>query len=178
MRITPYFIAAQIVLLSINTYADYQAIMKTGNRLKKQVRGMEPEKKTKPKKTAPPKVREAPVTLPEVTTKEVQALSRKKEAVLLDARFGKHDDKTRIPGAKSLKGKYSASAIRKRLPDKEARIIVYCQNAESPVSTSLARHLKKLGYKNVSVYKAGIDGWKQAGNKVRKVKKRKQKKRK
>ncbi len=86
--------------------------------------------------------------------------------VLLDARTGKWDDKTRIPGAKSLNDKSTKDEVEKIIETKDILVITYCANLKCPASNNLYIHLKKLGYKNVLVYPFGIERWLEAGNDI------------
>lgn len=45
------------------------------------------------------------------------------------------------------------------LPDKDAKIVVYCANAECQNSTKAARSLEALGYENVYEYADGKQDW-------------------
>ncbi len=86
--------------------------------------------------------------------------------VLLDARTGKWDDKTRIPGAQSLNDKSTKDEVEKVIKNKDTLVIVYCANLKCPASNKLYIHLKKLGYKNVLEYPFGIEGWLESGNDI------------
>lgn len=46
-----------------------------------------------------------------------------------------------------------------RLPNKDAKIVVYCANTECQNSTKAARSLDALGYKNVYEYVEGKQDW-------------------
>jgi rhodanese-related sulfurtransferase len=46
---------------------------------------------------------------------------------------------------------------------KDTKIVVYCSNYACSASRSIARKLKKLKFKEVYAYEAGMAGWKQAG---------------
>ena len=94
-----------------------------------------------------------------------------KGTTILDARMGsKWDNKERVPGASGMNLKSSDAEIQAQLPDKAARIVTYCGSDKCPMSSTLAKRLKGLGYSNVSEYPSGLQGWKAAGNKVVKVK--------
>ena len=97
-------------------------------------------------------------------------LAAKVPAVVLDARSGKYDDGERLPGAKSLTDKATAEEAAKLIPSKEHLVVTYCANPKCPASDRLAKHLTKLGYKNVIELPAGIQGWKEAGKPVEKAK--------
>jgi rhodanese-related sulfurtransferase len=86
--------------------------------------------------------------------------------VLLDARTGKWDDKTRIPGAQSLNDKSTKDEVEKVIKNKDTLVIVYCANLKCPASNKLYIHLKKLGYKNILEYPFGIESWLESGNDI------------
>ncbi len=86
--------------------------------------------------------------------------------VLLDARTGKWDDKTRIPGAQSLNDKSTKDEVGKVIKTKDTLVIVYCVNLKCPASKNLYIHLKKLGYKNILEYPFGIERWLESGNDI------------
>ncbi len=100
------------------------------------------------------------------TTVLENLLESKLPMVLLDARTGKWDDKTRIPGAQSLNDKSTKDEVGKIIETKDTLVIVYCANLKCPASNKLYIHLKKLGYKNVLEYPFGIERWLEAGNDI------------
>jgi len=102
-----------------------------------------------------------------ISTETLQAmLAAKTPLVLLDARSGKYDDGSRIPGAKSLNAASKPAEIAAVVASKDTLVVTYCSNLKCPASNALAEHLIKLGYKNVLEYSAGIGGWVEAGLKV------------
>ncbi len=86
--------------------------------------------------------------------------------VLLDARSGKWDDKSRIPGAQSVNDKSTREEVEKIIKTKDTLVVTYCSNLKCPASNRLYIHLKKLGYKNVLEYPFGIQAWLEAGNDI------------
>ncbi|OHB89182.1 MAG: hypothetical protein A3D13_10925 [Planctomycetes bacterium RIFCSPHIGHO2_02_FULL_40_12] len=88
--------------------------------------------------------------------------------VLLDARSGEWDDKSRIPGARSLNDKSTRDEVNKIIETKDTLVVTYCSNLKCGASNKLYIHLKKLGYKNVLEYPFGIQGWLEAGNDIEK----------
>ncbi len=121
----------------------------------------------KPKEVVSEKTTKVAVT--KVTTEELKkAIASDKELVLVDARSGKWDDGKRIANAKQVGAKADKKEISTALPDKDAKIVVYCTNTKCPAGGALAARLKTLGYSNVSKYTEGIQGWEKAGNPVSK----------
>lgn len=53
--------------------------------------------------------------------------------------------------------------IQSVLPDKEAEIVVYCQNLDCPASPEAGKRMDELGYKHVYDYEAGKEDWQDAG---------------
>jgi rhodanese-related sulfurtransferase len=108
--------------------------------------------------------------VPKVDTAGLKELLAKGEAVtVLDARSGKWDDGNRIAGAKALNAETPDEEVTKALPDKDAKIVTYCGGLKCPASSALADKLTKLGYKNVTEYPEGIEGWVKDGNEVKKA---------
>ena len=103
---------------------------------------------------------------PTLSTSEMVSAIRKGNAVILDARYGKHDDGCRIPGAKSLNENSKKVEIELLLPDKAVKIITYCTNLQCLAGENLASHLRDLGYLDIWEYPEGIEGWRAAGMKV------------
>ncbi len=86
--------------------------------------------------------------------------------VLVDARSGKWDDKTRIPGALSLNDKSTKDEVAGSIKSKDTLVVTYCSSLKCGASNKLYIHLKKLGYKNVLEYPFGIKGWLEVGNDI------------
>ena len=51
----------------------------------------------------------------------------------------------------------------KRIPDRDAEIVVYCANPECESSIDTARRLLELGFENVRHYPGGKDEWRKLG---------------
>jgi rhodanese-related sulfurtransferase len=51
--------------------------------------------------------------------------------------------------------------ISRRLPDRNAEIVVYCANARCDDSHHTARRLQELGYTNLRHYAGGKDEWRE-----------------
>ena len=85
---------------------------------------------------------------------------------IIDARPASKDNGVRIPGAKPIPFDASIENVTANLPDKNAFIIVYCQNAACGASDYLANQLVKWGYQHVDRYEEGLDGWISAGYEV------------
>jgi len=98
----------------------------------------------------------------EVTVGDVERFVKEKSATILDA----NDGDTRkeygvVPGAVLLSGKeYPLSALPTSKTDK---LVFYCGGVQCRASDKAAIRAATAGYTNVSVMRAGIRGWKDAG---------------
>jgi len=104
---------------------------------------------------------------PDVSIKEVKALTESKKAVIIDVNGTESYQKGHVPGAlnfEAIQDKLASS-----LPaDKDTLIVAYCGNPKFKAYKQAAEAAAKLGYKNVKHMSAGISGWKDAGEKVEK----------
>ena len=77
--------------------------------------------------------------------------------------------KGHLPGAMNIPLDELKSKAKKKLKKNEM-IVVYCASYSCPASTNAAALLGKMGYKKVLDYKAGKNGWKDAGLELEKSK--------
>lgn len=104
---------------------------------------------------------------PDVSIKEVKALSESKKAVIIDVNGTESYNKGHVPGALDFAA--IKSNLEAALPkDKNATIVAYCGNPKCQAYQAAAKAATKLGYKNVKHMSAGIAGWKEAGEKTEK----------
>lgn len=68
-----------------------------------------------------------------------------------------------LPGALNLNHDTVKAAAPALLPDRDAEIVVYCSNEACQNSAIAAVQLIAMGYRNVAVFKAGKQGWQDAG---------------
>ena len=100
--------------------------------------------------------------IPEVTVTQVASFAKDKRATVFDA----NDADTRkefgvVPGAVLLTGKeYPLSALPAAKSDK---LVFYCGGTQCRASDKAAARAASAGYSDVSVMRAGIRGWKEAG---------------
>jgi rhodanese-related sulfurtransferase len=100
--------------------------------------------------------------LAEVTVSDVQHFVKDKSATILDA----NDADTRkeygvVPGAVLLAGKeYPLSALP---ATKTEKLVFYCGGTQCRASDKAATRAASAGYSDVTVMRAGIRGWKDAG---------------
>lgn len=98
----------------------------------------------------------------EVSVTEVERFVKDKSATILDA----NDSDTRkeygvVPGAVLLSSKeYPLSALPASKADK---LVFYCGGVQCRASDKAAARAASAGYSDVSVMRAGIRGWKDAG---------------
>ena len=111
--------------------------------------------------SAPAAAAEAQTTT-EVSVSDVQTFVATKSATVFDA----NDSDTRkeygvVPGAVLLAGKeYPLSTLPAAKADK---LVFYCGGTQCRASDKAAARATSAGYTNVSVMRAGIRGWKDAG---------------
>ena len=101
--------------------------------------------------------------VPEVTVAQVASFTKDKSATLFDA----NDADTRkeygvVPGAVLLAGHkdYPLSVLPASKSDK---LVFYCGGTKCRASDAAAARAASAGYSDVSVMRAGIRGWKEAG---------------
>lgn len=93
----------------------------------------------------------------------VESLIRGEDIALVEALPPMYFRKEHLPGAVNLPlGELDALAAR-RLPAKDAFIVVYCADAACPNSRIAAARLRELGYTNVREYVEGKQDWIAAG---------------
>jgi rhodanese-related sulfurtransferase len=100
--------------------------------------------------------------VPEVSVTQVASYTKDKSATLFDA----NDSDTRkeygvVPGAVLLAGhNYPLSVLP---PAKSDKLVFYCGGTQCRASDAAAARAASAGYSDVSVMRAGIRGWKEAG---------------
>jgi rhodanese-related sulfurtransferase len=68
-----------------------------------------------------------------------------------------------LPGAINIPPRSPDSTVERRIPDRDAPVVVYCQNSDCDSSVEVAERLVELGYRDVRHYAGGKDGWREAG---------------
>jgi len=84
-----------------------------------------------------------------------------RDFVFVDARDEIQYSREHLPGAINIP--YVDIRPGANLPPRDATIVVYCSDADCPISQYAWRGLSGLGYDNVLDMRAGIQGWKAAG---------------
>jgi rhodanese-related sulfurtransferase len=107
-------------------------------------------------------VKEAKASIKEVSIADVRKMIDAKEPViLLDVRDKHEFEEGYIPGAMNISRGSLEFKVALLIPDKSARIIVYCGlDLRGPLAT---RALNDLGYKNAVNMIGGLKAWKEAG---------------
>lgn len=69
-----------------------------------------------------------------------------------------------LPGARNVPlADDFEQRVQQAVPDKKARVVVYCYDNDCDASEKAATMMRDLGYQNVYDYEEGKVGWKEAG---------------
>jgi rhodanese-related sulfurtransferase len=99
--------------------------------------------------------------LPTIAPREVHRLLEERGARAFDVNSPQSWAQARVPGAVNLDPLAYAAAD---LPaDKSALLVFYCSNPLCRKAPNAARRARALGWTNVKVMSAGIQGWLRAG---------------
>lgn len=101
------------------------------------------------------------VNVPEVDIEFVADSIGRSDVKVLDARGAAAFSQSHIPGATNLpiqSGLGAALTVLVGVP-KEQTIVVYCQSHRCSWADRVASYLPFLGYENVSIFRAGMNGW-------------------
>lgn len=108
---------------------------------------------------------------PDISIAEMKDAIKSGKVTVLDVMGSKSYQKGHVPGAIDFKG--NAKNISVLLPkDKGALIVAYCGGPSCKAYKAAAQAAEDLGYTNVKHMSAGISGWKGAGEKMEKAKKK------
>ena len=100
----------------------------------------------------------------EITREELRKRLEGGEAlVLVEALPPKYYEEAHLPGAINIPHTEVEELAPRLLPDKSARVVVYCSNRACRNSPQAARRLAALGYENVYDFEEGKQGWIEAG---------------
>ena len=93
----------------------------------------------------------------EINTDELNKLKREhSNLTLLDVRSPQEYDEGHLPGSVLIPSYDIKKRVMNVLPDKNAYIVVYCQNGGR--SRKVVPTLRQMGYKNVFNLKDGMEG--------------------
>jgi rhodanese-related sulfurtransferase len=99
-----------------------------------------------------------------ITREELRgALDNGAKVTLVEALPEKYWRDGHLPGAIQIDHTEVAEKAGELLPDKGARVVVYCASTECQNSTKAARTLEALGYTDVYEYVEGKKDWVEAG---------------
>jgi len=119
--------------------------------------------KSEPTRDTSPKAAVPEAAIRELSVPEVATLVQTKSATVFDA----NDSETRqeqgvVPGAVLLSS--SREYALSELPAaKDTKLVFYCGGTACRASDKAAKRASEAGYADVSVMRAGIRGWKSAG---------------
>ena len=100
----------------------------------------------------------------EISRDELRAkMDRGESFVLVDALSPMSFAFSHLPGALNLPPIWVDEKARRRIPDLDAAVVVYCENETCDSSIAVANRLIELGYRNVSHYAGGRRDWADAG---------------
>ena len=99
----------------------------------------------------------------EVGTSVVKTYQENNSALIVDARPNVKFLQETIPGSISIPDTSLDKLIGRFPIDKNEKIVVFCAGFACEKSNIVANKLHTLGYKNISVYAAGMPAWKEAG---------------
>jgi rhodanese-related sulfurtransferase len=105
----------------------------------------------------------ASASVKEVTVTEVASYIQNKSATVFDANNAETREKMGVvPGAVLLTNSHDYSLS--QLPAaKDSKLVFYCGGTMCRASDSAAKRAAQAGYADVSVMRAGIKGWRDAG---------------
>ncbi len=99
-----------------------------------------------------------------ISREELKAkLDRGEDLVLVEALGEVHYEEAHLPGAINIPYDRVDELASGLLPDKGARIVVYCSNGPCRNSGIASRRLSQLGYEAVRDYHEGKQDWIEAG---------------
>jgi rhodanese-related sulfurtransferase len=78
------------------------------------------------------------------------------KVTLVDALDVQYFDRSHVKGSINVPVSTDADTVAKLLPDKNAKVVVYCMNTKCHAADAVAKALVGYGYKNVSIYRQGL----------------------
>jgi rhodanese-related sulfurtransferase len=92
-----------------------------------------------------------------------QKIEQGDDFVLLDALSPMSYAATHLPGAINMPPRKVDALARRRIPDGDTEVVVYCLGVDCDSSVDVANRLIELGYVNVRHYTEGLRDWMEAG---------------
>jgi rhodanese-related sulfurtransferase len=103
-------------------------------------------------------------TVPPISRESLwQKMERGDEFVLVDALAPLSYAAAHLPGAISIPPDDVIARAKRRIPDRDTEVVVYCASATCDSSVVVASRLIELGYRNVFHYVGGKTDWVEAG---------------
>jgi rhodanese-related sulfurtransferase len=103
-------------------------------------------------------------TVPQISCESLwRKMKRGDEFVLVDALAPLSYAAAHLPGAISIPPDDVIARAKRRIPDRDTEIVVYCADATCDSSVVVANKLLELGYRNVLHYVGGKSDWVEAG---------------
>lgn len=90
-------------------------------------------------------------------------IERSDDLVLVDALPPIAFARSHLPGAINLVPEWVDERAPRRIPDRDAEIVVYCAGVDCDSSVVVGERLLELGYRNVRHYGGGKRDWLEAG---------------
>ena len=104
------------------------------------------------------------VTLTRITRESLrERIESGDEFVLVDALSPMSYAMSHLPGAINITPDWVDDRARRRIPDANTEIVVYCADLTCDSSVAVANRLIELGYRNVRHYAEGKRDWVEAG---------------
>lgn len=105
-----------------------------------------------------------PATVQSIERDELKKQIDKGDVIVVDALKSEEYDKFHLPGAINVPvGDNFDTRIELAVPDKDAKVVVYCYNTDCDASEKATSRMAELGYTNVYDYEEGKMDWKHAG---------------
>jgi rhodanese-related sulfurtransferase len=103
-------------------------------------------------------------TLAEIDRESLrEKLERGDDFVLVDALSPMSFAASHLPGAINLTPGWVDERARRRIPDLDTEVVVYCLGVDCDSSVKVANRLIELGYRNIHHYAQGMNDWVEAG---------------
>jgi rhodanese-related sulfurtransferase len=104
------------------------------------------------------------VALPTISREALcQKMESGEEFVLVDALSPISYALAHLPGAINMTSQFMDERARRRIPDLDTEVIVYCADEGCDSSVAVATRLIELGYRNILHYAGGRRDWEAAG---------------
>lgn len=106
--------------------------------------------------------------IPLVTTKQFRELAKQTDVAIVDARRFIAYTRSHVPGAVNVPITVTHGELRSALTTIpiDRRVVVYCQSKECGWADAIAQQFAARGYRRVSIFRNGMDGWETDGNNV------------